>query len=189
MACKGKALRHRRDHVEPEPVEGARWIQLGLGRFTLVDADLFDTLNAQTWSYAKGYAKRVWSEGDGKIHHMNLHQRVLGLPVGWADHINGNKLDNRRCNLRPATPSQNGGNGRLQKHSSRFKGVYWHVGTKRWQAMCGSDLKTKYLGSFGDEEVAARTYDAAARARYGQFACLNFPMPGEQSAHRVITNI
>lgn len=101
-----------------------------------------------------------------------MHRLILGPGAGrHSDHVDGNGLNNRRSNLRPATVAQNIQNGRRHRDgSSRFKGV----GRRRkggWMAQIGG----AYLGTFADEEDAARAYDRAARDRFGEFARLNFP--------------
>ena len=88
---------------------------------------------------------------------------------------NGNSLDNRRCNLRLCTNSQNQQNQTPQGGSSEFKGVYWRKRDKKWCAGIGHNGKQYYLGLFANEIDAARAYDAAARERFGDFSRANFP--------------
>lgn len=100
-----------------------------------------------------------------------------------VDHINGDGLDNRRCNLRVVTSRQNSQNrAKMRGTTSRFKGVC--RASNSWVANLCVDYSQIYLGSFDNEQDAARAYDAAARKRFGSCAALNFPLPGEQSAHR-----
>lgn len=100
-----------------------------------------------------------------------------------VDHINGDTLDNRRCNLRVCTAEQNSRNVKARAGTSRFKGVCLDV--SGWHAQIRQGCKTTHLGFFKTEEEAARAYDAAARSRHGDFASLNFPVPGEASALRL----
>lgn len=107
------------------------------------------------------------------------------LLTGWAqvDHANGNGLDNRRSNLRPASRSLNMANRKKGQGGSRFKGVYIYK-PNRWKAQIGYGGKRVYLGLFDSEEEAARAYDDRAREVFGSYAALNFPRAGENSCHR-----
>lgn len=92
------------------------------------------------------------------------------------DHVNRNGLDNRRCNLRTATPSQNMANRRPRHDSrSKFKGVSSRKDNKSWAATVGIDGTRIHVGTFHDEEEAARAYDAVAKEVHGEYAYLNFP--------------
>jgi hypothetical protein len=99
------------------------------------------------------------------------------LPNEEVDHINGDGLDNRRENIRLASPTQNQQNKRKQSApaSSRYKGVTFKTARGRWEASIRVDGKNTFLGRFHDEEAAAHAYDAAARIHHGRFASLNFP--------------
>ena len=120
--------------------------------------------------------------------HLSMHRlimsRVLGRELSQdeiVDHINGNGLDNRRCNIRLATHAQNAYNSKKDPNmfSSQYKGVCWIKEKQRWCAYIGSWKKKSnprtYLGGYDSEEEAARAYDKEAKARYGEYAHLNFP--------------
>jgi hypothetical protein len=109
-----------------------------------------------------------------------MHQLITGWPL--TDHINGNGLDNRRANLRPASAEENQRNQRKTHGTSRYKGVCWFKATKRWHAQIRTGGKRHHLGFYTEEVEAALAYDAAARNLFGDFAAVNFPMPGERSA-------
>ena len=91
-----------------------------------------------------------------------------------VDHDNNDKLDNRKDNLREASPNQNGHN-RVKKEntSSKHKGVYHCKKTNRYQAYISFKHKRYYLGSFSDEVEAAKAYNAKAFELYQNFAQLN----------------
>ncbi len=101
---------------------------------------------------------------------MLLHRAILNAPVDMqVDHINGDPLDNRRENLRLATPSQNSANYKTRE----YKGV-----RRRWRkysARVQHGGEVKHLGMFSTAEEAARAYDRAAFEIWGEYARLNFP--------------
>lgn len=89
-----------------------------------------------------------------------------------VDHANRNPLDNRRRNLRFATPSLNTVN-RKYRNKTGFRGVAENDG--KFIARIWVDKKKRYLGNFATAELAALAYDKAAIAAFGEFALLNFP--------------
>jgi len=104
-----------------------------------------------------------------------MHRFLMQPPPGMQiDHINGDGLDNRRCNLRLATNTQNRRNGKAHSDgTSRFKGVCWDKFRGRWRADITFENRSIHLGRFHSETDAAIAYDAAARDLFGEFARLN----------------
>jgi hypothetical protein len=107
-----------------------------------------------------------------------LHRLIAGAgPDELVDHINRDPLDNRAVNLRIATSWQNSGNRGPDRRrlgtSSRHKGVSWSRHKNRWRAYIHIDGRTRCLGTFTDEDDAARAYNVAALAHWGSFARLN----------------
>lgn len=143
----------------------------------IVDADDYDWLMQSRWSLsACGYASgRVRLDGKSIVTFMHRYmlRPVKGLNV---DHINGNRLDNRRCNLRLCTNAENKRNrGSLKNSSSRFVGVSWSSVRRKWTATVHVKLKQVYTECFDSEEEAARARDRKALEIQGEFARLNFP--------------
>lgn len=137
--------------------------------FTIVDNYDYDYLMQWDWCYHNGYATRGYPTVG--MHRIIL-QRMGFRSFAKSDHINRNKLDNRRCNLRPATDSQNSCNQGIQKNNtSGYKGVHWSYG--KWRAVIGVNGKKIYLGSYNDPKEAARAYNKAALKYHGEFAVLN----------------
>lgn len=166
--------------VQPSLLDGIAFIPLGKCGFAIVDQADADLVLASTWTIARRarslYAMRQYRPGQTSYMHTLL--------TGYArtDHFNGDGLDNRRANLRPATRAENMHNMATYRGSSRFKGVSWHRRQMRWRATIGRSGRHIHLGHFADEAEAAHAYDAAARAAFGEFAALNFPRLGERSA-------
>src|SRR3954471_10677466 len=102
-------------------------IKLTQGKFSLVSKGDFARINKHKWCISAGYAVR---NSTGKPRRLLLmHREILGAPVGaQVDHKNRNKLDNRRCNLRIATSSENIVNSSLRKdNTTGYRGVYWDI--------------------------------------------------------------
>ena len=105
---------------------------------------------------------------------LMLHRAILGEVEYFVDHINGNKLDNRKCNLRQATKNQNEHNTPMRAtNTSGYKGVSWAKQNKKWQAQITVNSKHKHLGFHTTKEAAARAYNRAALEYHGEFAYLN----------------
>lgn len=92
-------------------------------------------------------------------------------PDQHVDHINGNKLDNRICNLRLATRSQNLSNRGAQANSrSGVKGVFVEAWSGRWKASIQHQGRTFNLGRYDTREQAQEAYRRAAEHYHGEFA-------------------
>lgn len=113
-----------------------------------------------------------------------FHRIVTGAPDGvFVDHKNGNKLDNRRSNLRFATRAQNHANQKKSKASrSCFKGIHFRKERNVWQVSIRENGKQRNVTCSKYEKVAALLYDAVARKTHGEFATLNYPLSYERSA-------
>lgn len=132
--------------------------------YAIVDAADADWANQWHWSLNGPYACRGTMSGGVRRTHR-LHREILGLKPGdglHADHINRNKLDNRRSNLRAVTRSGNAQNTPSQRASSSVhRGVHWAKHANKWVAHIKIDGRTRHLGCFVDELEAARVAKAA----------------------------
>lgn len=98
-----------------------------------------------------------------KSKYLQLHQHIMGTPPAGMgiDHINGDKLDNRRCNLRFVKHQQNMWNVAARRDGvSKYKGVQPNTG--KWKATIRVNGKQFYLGNTHLEKTAAVWYDKAA---------------------------
>lgn len=156
-------------------------LRLGNGQFTLVDAEDLEWLSQWNWNKCGRYVARAVLLEDIQnglsTKRLYLHRMLTNAQDGEiVDHINSDPFDNRKCNLRVGTQSQNLGNRRkFGGTSSQYKGVTWAKQNRKWVAQSKSFGKTIYLGYFEDEIEAALAYDRFAKDKFGDFARLNFP--------------
>lgn len=158
-----------------------RFIELAQGKGrALIDEMDFSMVGKHRWWYnggTKGYGSYAVTMIGGKKVYM--HRLVASPGKGeHVDHKNGNKLDNRRSNLRLCSRSQNLANQKMKStNTSGFIGVSlstFRSGRTRWCAKVYKDGRSIHLGYFDSKEEAARARDASAKRVHGEFAHLNF---------------
>lgn len=149
----------------------------------LVDDDDFEWALKYTWRKQGNYVCRDKRIGPRKKNkkillylHKEIYKRHNTLTKKCVDHIDGDTLNNKKVNLREATRAENNRNRRnYKKTSSKYKGVSYNNQLKKYTAYICYNKKTKHLGCFEDEVLAAKTYDKEAKKLFKEFAHINFP--------------
>lgn len=147
-----------------------RKIPLTQGQFAIVDSEDYKWLNQFKWCFNNGYAVRhVRLSPRVKQTRLMMHRVIMNAPEGMeVDHVNSNRLDNRRNNLRICSPIQNSFNRQIPaNNTSGFKGVtlfrtVWRV-----------KIQGQFIGYFPTKEEARDAYNREAVKRFGEFAKLN----------------
>lgn len=152
------------------------YIPLTKGYTAIIDACDVHLVSEFYWR-AKEDGRRVYAArnveiGKGKRRLMLLHRAITDAPKGsQVDHINRDGLDNRRCNLRVCTNTENQWNGGPRAdNTSGFRGVTWHKQNKGWHARIRCRGKVYSLGVFRNPEDAHAAYCSARKELFGEYA-------------------
>ena len=159
----------------------------------VVDDNMVDQLAmGGVWLYHDGYAAR-WDGAAKKL--VLMHRLVMGVVNKtncMVDHINGDRLDNRRENLRVVTHKQNNRNrcalktrtsratGRRRRCTSIYKGAFMDA-SGRWRSQVSHNGAVQRGGPLTTEIEAALWYDTVASTTHGVHARLNFTDPERQA--------
>lgn len=150
---------------------GVAIVTLTRGLETIVDVSDVEIVAGYRWvafiHHQTGHAYAVRNVGRKCI---LMHRQLLEPgPEMTVDHADGDGLNNRRSNIRIATPNQNGANQVLNRRNKLgIKGVH-QVGNK-YHAAIKPNGKSISLGSYGTKEEAAAAYFGAAKVLWGEFA-------------------
>lgn len=198
VVCKKAGLAYRKTRAA-RPFEGPQAgndgttaIPLTQGKVATVDSADLPIVRNYIWFAVKSRrasGRLVWyahgyPAGQASGPKCFMHRLIIGCAAGeLVDHWDGDGLNNRRSNIRPATEVTNGGN-RVAQRRGQFKGVVKIAHESKYRAVIGDGNGggTMAIGMYETEGQAALAYDAAARLRWGEYACVNFPEPGERSA-------
>lgn len=146
------------------------------GHKILIDSEDLDLMSQHKWRVSTGYAKAHdrSTQASADVKGIFLHRLIMGCVAGdgkYVDHINGNKLDNRKINLRVCTHAENLRNrGATKANKSGLKGAYWSKQRGKWYSEIKVGGKKKYLGVFATAEEAHKAFLMAASEFHGEFA-------------------
>lgn len=147
-------------------------VPLSRGAVAIIDAADAGLVAGKNWYRSSaGYAVTK-ATIEGKQATVLMHRLICQTPKDLdTDHINGDRLDNRRGNLRIATRSQNMLNtGAYSTNRSGYKGVCWATGPQRWKAQALRNGKMISLGYYTSAEEAHAAYIAFVAKHDGEFA-------------------
>jgi len=148
-------------------------IALPNGLETIIDSEDYNLVKTLRW-HLTGWGYVQWSNKRmGKF--ILLHRLIMNAPIGMeVDHINQNKLDNRRCNLRVVTRQQNECNKPIGcTNTSGYKGVSYHNRDRVWRAKIRDNGREIYIGAYKTPVDAAIAYNKKAIEINGEYAFLN----------------
>lgn len=139
------------------------YIELTRDQFAVVDLEDFDEVSKYNWHANKSGNKTrdvYYAYRAEKGKHVAMHREIMGLEYGdnrQVDHINGDGIDNRRCNLKIVSNRENGQNRHVED-TSKYPGVYWDKHNQKWRAHIQINGKIINIGSYSDEETAHDDY-------------------------------
>ena len=148
------------------------YVPLSKGLEAIIDADDYQLVAGINWYAQKSgrtfYAKTNLARANGRQGFLQMHTLITGFDI--TDHIDGDGLNNRKCNLRPATKKENMRNRRIMSNNtSGFKGVTLRKDIGMWQARIMVDRKSFSLGFYASPKEAHDAYCRASREMHGEF--------------------
>lgn len=160
----------------PIHIEGpVAYVAIGRGQEAIISSDDIPIIKGRPWRMMTTPSGHAYAyAGNGKKQVL-MHRLLLSAGPGFqVDHINGDGIDNRRSNIRIATPTLNQANRAVERRNKiGLKGVSMRAhskGAKPYRAVITPNGKKIYLGSFSTKEEAAAAYAGAAKALWGDFA-------------------
>ena len=129
------------------------------GKSFFVDLEDYPIVRENYWHYLDGYLR---STRLGLMHRYFMKDELQ--PADCIDHINRNRLDNRRSNLRISCRQQNAHNKSVYKtNTSGHAGVKWNARLEKWQVQITRNKKRVHLGVYSDLQEAIRARKIAER--------------------------
>lgn len=142
--------------------------------YALIDDDDYKIVGHMKWHLTMhGYAEHSFSKGKCDRTSIGMHKFIINTPDNMeTDHINGDKLDNRRCNLRIVTSQQNKFNHKDYTRSDKNirAGVYWEKSRCKWKVIIGLNYKRINIGRFDNYVDAVASREEAEKKYFGQYA-------------------
>jgi hypothetical protein len=153
-------------------------IPLTQGKHAIVDDKDYAALKKYKWHASASSHNQYYAMTMINGKHKLMHRFILGLKKAniFIDHINHDPLDNRRCNLRITTNSQNQMNRKNFTNKHGYKGILFKTDAnrkKKWQAFISKDGEKICLGHYFTKIEAAKAYNEAAKEYFGEYAYLN----------------
>lgn len=140
--------------------------------YAIVDDDDYYILKMYSWYKTDlGYARTSFIEKGKKVY-LTMHKEIMRPQNGLVvDHINGNRLDNRKENLRVCTQQQNTWNKAPMKNKkySKVAGVTYCKDHSRWRAGIWENGKLKLIGYYKNESDAISARVEYAKKLHGEF--------------------
>lgn len=140
----------------------------------IFDKEDYELIKPYYWSITEDEYANAYNPKTKEKYYM--HRFILGLKKSnhindYVDHINGNKLDNRKCNLRICTPSQNMINQKIRpNNTSGVNGVCYSKKDKRWIAAININKKRTVIGYYKNLEEAKIARELAEKEYYRDFS-------------------
>lgn len=148
-------------------------IILSNGAMVFIDEVDFEKVSKITWyPHSAGYAVgHLPSPKKGIYPKVLMHRYIMNVSDDiQVDHINGNKLDNRRENLRLVNPVLNAMNSKRPKHNTTgYKGVTFVKDKNKFKAQITIGRKNKHLGYFNNPKKAHEAYVAYGKKLFGDY--------------------
>jgi hypothetical protein len=138
-------------------------VELTQNNYAKIDIIDIDNIKDIVWyinsgGYAQGFDKLLKKP-------IKMHKRIINSENMFIDHINHDKLDNRRCNLRICTNQQNMRNSKISiRNTSGVKGVYFNKHAKKYISIITLNSKNYHLGCFDSIEDAKKIRIAAGKS-------------------------
>lgn len=147
---------------------------------TFVDDEDYEKLNKFNWtdrgsSIYRATTRKIFRRY--RTININITNFILNNYKYIYDHRDRNYRNNQKGNLRECSAVTNGCNIekiQLEHNTSKYKGVHFHIRDKKWIARITYKKIPIYIGSFNNQEEAAKAYDIKALELHKEFACLNF---------------